>query len=73
MKKNIIVILLICLFTIGITGCGSTSDNGSTNNNKQNNEAPMFRETSTYVGSDLGDVLYYDTPFYDVIKCNDLY
>ena len=33
----------------------------------------MFRETSTYIGSDLGDVLYYDTPFYDVIKCNNKY
>ena len=42
-------------------------------NVKRNNEAPMFREKSTYVGSDLGDVLYYDTPFYDVIKCNDKY
>ena len=40
-------------------------------NVKRNNVAPMFRETSTYVGSDSGDVLYYDTPFYDVIKCND--
>lgn len=42
-------------------------------NVKRNNVAPMFRETSTYVGSDSGDVLYYDTPFYDVIKCNDKY
>ena len=31
----------------------------------------MYRETSTYIGIDGGDVLYYDTPFYDVIKCND--
>ena len=42
-------------------------------NVKNNNEAPMFRETTTYVGTDSGDVLYYDTPFYDVIKCNDNY
>ena len=41
-------------------------------NVKRNNEAPMFRETTTYLGSDF-DVLYYDTPFYDVIKCNDKY
>ncbi len=40
-------------------------------NVKRNNVAPMFRKTTTYVGSDNGDVLYYDTPFYDVIKCND--
>ena len=45
MKKNIIVILLICLFAIGITGCGSNSDNVSTDNNKQNKEEQ--KETST--------------------------
>ena len=31
----------------------------------------MFRVTSTYVADDNGSILYYDTPFYDVIKCND--
>ena len=40
-------------------------------NVKMNNVAPMYRETATYVGSNDGDVLYYDAPFYDVIKCND--
>ena len=40
-------------------------------NVKRNNVAPMFRETTTYLGSDDGALLYYDTPFYDVIKCND--
>ena len=38
-------------------------------NVKRNNEAPMFRETTTYLGGDE-EVLYYDTPFYDVIKCD---
>lgn len=42
-------------------------------NVKRNNTAPMFRETTTYLGSDDGDVLYYDTPFYDVIKCGKKY
>ena len=37
-------------------------------NVKLNNEAPMFRESSTYLGGDV-EVMYYDTPFYDVIKC----
>ena len=37
-------------------------------NVKRNNVAPMFRETSTYLGG-YEEVLYYDTPFYDVIKC----
>ena len=39
-------------------------------NVKRNNVAPMFRETATYLGGDT-EVLYYDTPFYDVIKCGD--
>ena len=38
-------------------------------NVKKNNVAPMFRVTSTYFGGDE-ELLYYDTPFYDVIKCN---
>ena len=43
-------------------------------NVKMNNQAPMFRETTTYLGlSDTGSLLYYDTPFYDVIKCDDTY
>lgn len=40
-------------------------------NVKRNNVAPMFRGTSTYLGSDEGEVIYYDTPFYDVIRCDD--
>ncbi len=40
-------------------------------NVKRNNVAPMFRETSTYLGSDDEDILYYDALFYDVIKCNN--
>ena len=39
-------------------------------NVKRNNVAPMFRGTSLYLGGDE-ELLYYDTPFYDVIKCND--
>lgn len=41
-------------------------------NVKLNNEAPMYRETVTYLGGDI-EVLYYDAPFYDVIKCGDKY
>lgn len=40
-------------------------------NVKRNNVAPMFRKTTTYLGSDDGELLYYDTPFYDVIRCGD--
>ena len=40
-------------------------------NVKRNNVAPMFRVTSLYIGSVDGEVLYYDTLFYDVIKCDN--
>lgn len=35
-------------------------------NVKNNNEAPMFRIKTTYTGN----VIYYDTLFYDVYRCN---
>lgn len=35
-------------------------------NVKNNNEAPMFRTVTTTAGN----VIYYDTPFYDVYRCN---
>ena len=62
---RLLLILVIFLGTLGILFFTDYI------NVKRNNVAPMFRETSTYVGTDAGDVLYYDTPFYDVIKCND--
>ena len=65
--ERLLLILAIFIGTLGILFFTDYI------NVKNNNVAPMYRETSTYVGSDLGDVLYYDTPFYDVIKCNDTY
>ena len=41
-------------------------------NVKRNNIAPMFRLSSMYLGGDE-ELLYYDTLFYDVIKCNNKY
>ena len=35
-------------------------------NVKYNEEAPMFRSTTKYIGN----VIYYDTLFYDVYRCN---
>ncbi len=35
-------------------------------NTKYNEEAPMFRTSTKYIGN----VLYYDTLFYDVYRCN---
>lgn len=59
--------LILCIF-LGILAVLFFTDYI---NVKNNNEAPMFRVTTSYVGSDTGEVLYYDTPFYDVIKCGD--
>ncbi len=65
MWKRLLLILLIFLGTLGILFFTDYI------NVKRNNVAPMFRETTTYLGSDAGALLYYDTPFYDVIKCGD--
>ena len=61
--KRLLLILFIFLGSIGILFITDYV------NVKYNNEAPMFRESTTY----LGDVIYYDTPFYDVISCNKKY
>ena len=61
---RLLLILLIFLGTLGILFFTDYI------NVKRNNVAPMFRETSMYLGGD-GELLYYDTPFYDVIKCGD--
>ena len=65
--KRLFLILLIFLGSLGILFLTDYI------NVKNNNEAPMFRETTTYIGTDSGNVLYYDTPFYDVIKCHTKY
>ncbi len=61
-------LLLILTIFLGILGLLFVTDYI---NVKRNNEAPMFRSTTTYLGSDDGELLYYNTPFYDVIKCGD--
>ena len=42
-------------------------------NVKLNNEAPMFRSSTLYLADDNGDILYYDAPLYNVIKCNNTF
>ena len=64
MWNRLLLILLIFLGTLGILFFTDYI------NVKRNNVAPMFRETSMYLGGDE-ELLYYDTPFYDVIKCGD--
>ncbi len=64
MWERLLLVLIIFLGTLGILFFTDYI------NVKRNNVAPMFRETSMYLGGDE-EVLYYDTPFYDVIKCND--
>ena len=63
-SKRLPLILAIFIGTLGILFFTDYI------NVKRNNVAPMFRVTSLYLGGDE-EVLYYDTPFYDVIKCND--
>ena len=62
--KRLLLVLIIFLGTLGILFFTDYI------NVKRNNVAPMFRETSMYLGGDE-ELLYYDTPFYDVIKCGD--
>ena len=64
MWKRLLLVLLIFLGTLGILFFTDYI------NVKRNNVAPMFRATSMYLGGDE-ELLYYDTPFYDVIKCNE--
>ena len=64
LSKRLLLILVIFLGSFGILFFTDYI------NVKRNNVAPMFRVTSMYLGGD-GEVLYYDTPSYDVIKCNN--
>ena len=63
--ERLLLILVIFLGTLGILFFTDFI------NVKRNNVAPMFRTTSTFLGTEDGELLYYDTPFYDVIKCNE--
>ena len=64
-SKRLLLILMIFLGSLGILIFTDYI------NVRHNNVAPMFRISTLYVASDEGITLYYDTPFYDVIKCND--
>ncbi len=70
LTKNLkigIRLLIVALIMFGTLGIIMFSDYMSV---KEFNQAPMVRVTTTYLGGDE-ELLYYDTPFYDVIKCND--
>ncbi len=67
LSYRLLLILFIYLGAIGILFLTDYI------NVKRNNVAPMFRATTTYIGTDDGSLLYYDTPFYDVIKCDNKY
>ena len=62
-------LLIIAVIMFGTLAIIMISDYMSV---KEFNQAPMVRTTTTYLGGD-SEVLYYDTPFYDVIKCDDKY
>ena len=58
--KRLILIIIIFTLSIGILLFTDYL------NVKFNNEAPMFRNATKYIGN----VIYYDTLFYDVYRCN---
>lgn len=58
--KRLLLIVLIFALTMAILFLTDYI------NVKNNNEAPMFRTVTTTAGN----VIYYDTPFYDVYRCN---
>lgn len=63
LKKRYVKLLGVILVFIGSMGTLLFADYM---NVKLNYEAPMFRLTTTTTGN----VIYYDTPFYDVYRCN---
>ena len=63
--ERLLLILVIFLGSLGILHFTDYI------NVKTNNVAPMFRISTTYLGSDEGELLYYDSLFYDVIRCGD--
>jgi len=63
--KRLLLVLIIFLGSLGILIFSDYI------NVKRNNVAPMFRETALYLGSEDGELIYYDTPFYDVIRCGE--
>lgn len=58
--KRLFLIITIFIFSMGILLYTDYL------NVKLNHEAPMFRSSIKYIG----DVIYYDTLFYDVYRCN---
>ncbi len=61
-KWYIRLLLIIAIFTLSMSVLLFTDYV----NVKLNDEAPMFRTITTTIGN----VIYYDTPFYDVYRCN---
>jgi len=62
-------LLIVTLIMFGTLGIIMFSDYMSV---KNFNQAPMVRISTMYLGGD-SELLYFDTPFYDVIKCNSKY
>ena len=64
MKKNIIVILLICFITIGITGCGSDNSKNTSNDAEQKTEekdnTKVENKGVTMVDDERITIVYYE-------------
>ena len=64
MKKNIIVILLICFIAIGITGCGNDDSKDTSNNveqkNEENGNTKVESKGKTMVDDERITIVYYE-------------
>jgi len=64
MKKNIILIILLCFIAIGLTGCGkSTSSDNSDNKESKNEEkenSKLENKGTTLVNDDRITIIYYE-------------
>ena len=64
MKKNIIVILLICFITIGITGCRNNNSKNTSNNAEQkteeNENTKVENKGTTMVDDERITIVYYE-------------
>lgn len=67
MKKNIIVIILLCFIAIGITGCGNNNSNDTSNNTEQKSEekdnTKLEKKGITMVGDERITIIYYEKTF----------
>ncbi len=60
MKKNIIIILLICFIAIGITGCGNNNSNKTEQKNEEQEKTKTENKGTTMINDDRITIVYYE-------------